>query len=419
MQDEASGDSSLVRNEKWILAAIFGVQIVIALIYVFRVPLWLPSDERAHTDYVLSLVRIHQLHPYTLHDGQYEAYQPPLFYMTCAGLFSGLQAVFGPRLAVGYTLRLICAVSGVVLSSSVWALIRNRLNDRRLALAALATFAWSPIILAITSSFTNDGGLFLWSALTLLVYARFSFQIASIRQALVLGVMLGCGMLIKTTFVPLVAALLIAECLRGQLSRSLRLSIVTLAVMSLVLAPWLTWNWQHYHAFTGVQRHLSESHSDGPTGMSFSAIRSTIAYHFIPSEFWFNQITVRWIVKLGCTIMFTIGLVAAAVAFVKAIRQRDAARVYSFSALYYIVCVGTWMFFAVFLILLPVRDFFGSYFAFSIFLNMGIADRRFLVARLKAWRYAVAPAFMLLLNIWLITCEMHNLRNLWFCPKLL
>jgi hypothetical protein len=54
-------------------------QCLVGYFYVFKVPLWMPSDERAHMRYVIDLAHSGTLHVMEVGDASYETHQPPRF----------------------------------------------------------------------------------------------------------------------------------------------------------------------------------------------------------------------------------------------------------------------------------------------------------------------------------------------------
>ncbi|HET9690953.1 MAG TPA: glycosyltransferase family 39 protein [Acidimicrobiales bacterium] len=185
---------------------------------------------------------------------QYEAVQPPAYYVLAQPLF--WLGRLGGDLGAVYALRLfdLCLV--------VAALPLTYLLARRLAPGAPRAWLLAPLILAglqITTSqyvlVSNDPALVPLGAACLLVALRAARR-PGVRAGALLGALVGATLLTKAAaalVVPAVVLVLVAEGRdRGQHRSRLAATVLVAAAVAVALQlPWLAFNLDHYGALSG------------------------------------------------------------------------------------------------------------------------------------------------------------------------
>lgn len=240
--------------------AVFGITLGAALLLRLACVVALPfgpvvvrgleglNDEPAHFAYVRHLVEHrsfpvqtrHVAEPGAFERADFEFYQPPLYYLTCAPLV----AVAGEGAGI-LMCRAVSMLSGL-LSLVVLAGILARLglgpSARR---AGVAFVALLPVHVYFTSLVSNDGPCWLFALLiTRELLARVQGE-ASAAIDLRLGVLLGLGMLTKSAIAVFYPATLLVYALvarRGAGGHALRGALTALAVSALIAGAWYVRN---------------------------------------------------------------------------------------------------------------------------------------------------------------------------------
>jgi hypothetical protein len=203
-------------------------------------PLW-GFDGPAHLEYVRSVLEHHHL---PLADEGWEMYQPPLYYLFCAGLLrlTGHTVVDAGALT---WLHGLGWAAGLLQCGSVLAALRLLFAERlRPLLAGLCLAVFLPVQLYMFEYISNEGlhaalcSLALWLALRIL-----RRDDLSIRSHTILGAVLGLAMLAK--FSALVTWAVIAAVLAGRLAargirepRAYVRTVGTLTLAALLVCGW-------------------------------------------------------------------------------------------------------------------------------------------------------------------------------------
>ncbi|MCS6860011.1 MAG: hypothetical protein NZT92_06805 [Abditibacteriales bacterium] len=227
--------------------------LVMAALYVARVPMWTQPDEGVHLGYVRYLVQ-HRKFPIFGGNkaGQlYEAHQPPLYYLLCtpAYLVTGAHRLKEREIIVAYLCRGVSALCGLGVVWLVGIVARSLFpSDKLLPLVAMGFAALLPMHLHVSASIGNDALAGLLCAATMAW--MFSLRDAGSRftvdrplpEAAIAGALSGLALLSKSSclfLLPLVAAFYF---LRGRAMRdtryAMRLSSVAVVVALLVVSPW-------------------------------------------------------------------------------------------------------------------------------------------------------------------------------------
>jgi len=241
------------RTPRWALPAIIGVYVALGVGLAFMQPMDLgdgeratmrlsPPDESAHVVYFEELTTTWRLPLFTSGTGNYEAHQPPLYYLALAPLY--LAAAGVGKAAAVLALRLAGVALGAVSIVLVWRLALLAFAAQPLpAVVATAIAALWPARLLACASAGNDPAAELTSLLALLALCRLTQTRAARRDVFVAGLLVGVAMLVKSSALPLVLAGLAAVYLSGRRARTpdrelLLAFAVFLAGVALLFGPW-------------------------------------------------------------------------------------------------------------------------------------------------------------------------------------
>lgn len=282
--------SGTSRNHRTILAVIVVTYLFTATLYALYTPRWQAPDEPAHYNYVQELVTrgtFPVLQPgdydaayqarvvtsrfdpqYSIAPFRYEFHQPPLYYLLALPVYTLTRGAVLP-------LRLMSVLIGAVLVVVVYALGRRVFPQvPAIALGAAAFTAFLPMHVAMLAAVNNDGLAELLIALLLLLSVQLvqlpdpdPRQPAVRRRWLGLGLILGLGLVTKSTvytMIPVVLLVLLATAWRVRslapqsLPAALGRSILWMGLPALLIAlPWWLRNLAVYGGtdFLGLQRH--------------------------------------------------------------------------------------------------------------------------------------------------------------------
>ena len=211
------------RLAKGLLGIILLAYVAIALQYAARTPDWQTPDEPAHYNYIRYIVENGALPALEFGDYdqayleqftnpantpgmpidplRYEFHQPPLYYLLAAPVYS---LTGGNLLAM----RMLSVALGGALIVVTYLIVREIEPDRpELALGTAAFIAFVPQHVAMMASVNNDSLAELLLALILLQTFRVMKvkeerelkELKELKELLVLGVLLGLGLITKTT----------------------------------------------------------------------------------------------------------------------------------------------------------------------------------------------------------------------------
>jgi len=226
------------------LAAIILVHLMLGIGFWMHTPYGAAPDEKYHGVYVRHLAdewRLPVFSPENRDD--YEAHQPPLYYALGVPFY-----LIGGDIGV----RALSLVLGALSILAVFAAVRTLLPDReRTAIACAGSVALLPMHLALSSSVANDILAELIFGLALLLMTRMLVSGPNTRASATLGLVLGLGLLSKTTCILLFPAALLVYLIlwrRGTLraSRAVTQSALMLGVSLAVGGWWLVRNGMLY-----------------------------------------------------------------------------------------------------------------------------------------------------------------------------
>jgi len=181
-----------------VLPLLVALYCVLTLLLIMRVPVGAAPDELAHLEYVKHLATQSTLPVFKTVGGSdpgYEFHQPPLYYAVCAPLWQAAGERGGPHFC--RLVSLLCgALTLVLLWRAVAALFPNKSNLPPLATGFAALW---PLHQGVGASAGNDALAGLICAAIFAVIARASNRAWQTRDAILLGILTGLGLLTKTT----------------------------------------------------------------------------------------------------------------------------------------------------------------------------------------------------------------------------
>jgi 4-amino-4-deoxy-L-arabinose transferase-like glycosyltransferase len=223
---------------KW-LVLLVALHVILALVYWHYTPYGAPPDEGVHGNYVHALVRDKALAVFDPSDrANYEAHQPPLYYVMAVPFYLVGRALDLPD--PGIVVRLLSLILGAAAIVVGYRAVLRAFDDEKVALGAAGFIALLPTHVMLSSSVSNDILAELVFGLALLVVAGIVVDGSSWKRTTALGVVLGAGLLAKTTCVLLFPMALLAYALmwrRGK-GRSIVLHAAVLAGLSVIIGGW-------------------------------------------------------------------------------------------------------------------------------------------------------------------------------------
>ena len=249
------------RRKVSILALIILVYLVLGVIYATQTPKWEVPDEPAHYNYVKSLAESHRFpvlevgdypHEYleeikaakfpdhmSIDPIRYESHQPPLYYLLAAPIYR-LTLSLSLRAQV-VVLRLLSLAFGGGLLVVCYLTVKDVFpGDEVLALATTGLVATIPMHIAMSAAINNDTLAELILALILLVLVKLQKEGLTRQRGMALGLLLGLGLLTKsTTYLAFPLVLLAVFTSEGYR----RDSAVRLIAVSFGLALAISWWW--------------------------------------------------------------------------------------------------------------------------------------------------------------------------------
>ncbi|MCX7597476.1 MAG: glycosyltransferase family 39 protein, partial [Armatimonadetes bacterium] len=168
-----------------------------------------PPDESAHVAYFEELRSTRRLPVLKSGTGNYEAHQPPLYYLIATPVYSAFLGL-GKREAVLAVRFLNVLLGGVsVLLIARLAIVAFPGNGYFVRLATMLGASWPARLLACSAA-NNDALVELTCLLALVWLARVATQPSSPKDALVAGMLVAVAMLSKSSALPLVPVGLLA-----------------------------------------------------------------------------------------------------------------------------------------------------------------------------------------------------------------
>lgn len=320
--------------------------LVLGVVTVARFHIWAPVDERAHYAYVQSLAEDHRLPLiYDLVSPQvqaitdrtwprpsrtdrrtigiagrnYEAFEPPLYYVVAAPAF----LVTGDYLRKVRVLRVFDSVLVAVAVWLLWRLSAHVAPRVRLLgfAAALTVLLWPGVLVRSVTVSPTPLELVVTTALLIALW-RLVFT-GERRMLLASGALLGVCLLTKPTLAWLAPLVVVAFAVDWAARRDTLRTVLALALPVAMLAPWLAFNYRHYHALTAAAAARAQQRPFlNPGNVRYGvddAVSRTghLLDGVLPAE-WYGQLHVGW-VRVAVTVVGALlfgGALVVAVAIV-------------------------------------------------------------------------------------------------------
>lgn len=403
------------------ISGVIFLQIAFGIAYATKVPLWMPSDERAHFAYVKDVMKTGQMHVFDPRDGQYEAIQPPLFYFVDAFLCKTVVPNDDIRSQTIF-LRFVGLAFFVATSIIVFGIFTVSKENNVLGLSAGACYALSPVMLGILTTVINDSLYFLLAALVFYFLARLPSGPPKLSSCAIVGLISGFGMLTKLTFITVVGASALYLLLRAKpagLRRLIQCLLSFSVPVTLLFVPLLIWNLSVYHTLTAygsVAKYLLH----GPLKLDHlgSFFLGTVAYHLIPSEFWLNQIQTPGFLK---TIILLVVLLAPFGVLASACSKERLTELTKLCFLSHPAAMLFWLVIISTTSIDPVRIYFGTYFGFCYFAAVGFfySLKRWLPSsKVRNYVCLSLPILFVAINVYLLCVQVPNLTDGGLLPPL-
>jgi 4-amino-4-deoxy-L-arabinose transferase-like glycosyltransferase len=263
-----------------ILAIIVGVGAALSAGYAQGVPPWNAPDEPAHYNYVRHIATTGQLPELKQGDWDapllerlksakfprsesvdsiaYESHQPPLFYLMATPVYNA--TAHAPLLDRVHALRLLSVALAAATVVLGFLAVRTIFPEELpLQLAVAGFIAFLPMRSAVSGSVSNDALAEMVANLLLLMMLWIMSTGLRARQALLLGVLMGVGLLTKTTvygYLPLALGVALLYPV-GRSGSRWRLPALSLLVAGAVSCCWFVRNGliYGYTDIFGLQRH--------------------------------------------------------------------------------------------------------------------------------------------------------------------
>lgn len=207
-------------------------------------------DERQHANYIRHLMDgegFPVLKPGSADLGEtYQSHQPPAYYLL-ASAWSGALGANPVTEADGLKVRLLSIAIGALTVLGVYCAGLWGYGRVDVALAGTAIMGLMPMFIALNASVSNDGLLFCICTWTLALLGRALREKWSLAFGLLVGLLIGAGILTKTTAVALLPTAFLAIYLAHR-KKAVPVSIwaVTLVLPLVIAAPWLLRNQSLY-----------------------------------------------------------------------------------------------------------------------------------------------------------------------------
>lgn len=257
---------------KTILIAILGLHFLLAGVYWHYTPYGVPPDERAHGRYLVWLEATHELPVMGEADPEYyESHQPPLYYILGMPLYdTSIPHGFIPDAT---RVRLLSMILGALSILVIYRAVMAAFGDDRLALGAAGFTAFLPTHVMLSSMVSNDilAELIFGLALLLMVSKP------SMWNTLALGVVLGLGLVTKTTCLLLFPAAILAFILVQR--RPIKHVAAIFGISLIIGGWWLARNQILYGDFLAMKQFMQAfEHTAKPAYW--------LSHGFTPAMYW-------------------------------------------------------------------------------------------------------------------------------------
>ena len=374
-------------SSKTILVAILCLHFLLAGVYWHFTPYGAPPDEGPHGRYVETLITTHDLPVFQASDrDNYEAHQPPLYYALALPFYLLNQQM----------VRLLSMILGALSILVIYRAVKVALGDERLALGAAGFVALLPTHVMLSSMVGNDilAELIFGLALLLMVSRP------SIGNAIALGVVLGLGLLTKTTCTLLFPAAILAFIFVQR--RSIKHVVGIFGISLLVGGWWLVRNQMLYGDFLAMKQFVQAfQHTAKPEYWLSHGLTPAMYWLLVGvwtfASFWgvfghMNQFMPTWVyVALGAL------TASVKVGWLKDLRRMPARRILLLYSAVIVLVVLAFIQFNTRFFQAQGRYLYPAILPISVFWVLGI--RSLLPKRIHSWTPYIAMAIPLATQI--------------------
>jgi hypothetical protein len=224
-----------------ILVGILIIALGFRLLMIMMIPLWQGPDEAAHVEYVRYIVDRHALPTVaeSATESTYEYYQPPLYYITMAFLwFATPDSPVEIQVRFFRVMNALLSLISLVASFHLARIVVPGAVEVRLAVVAFMAFL--PTYVGNSSTLNNDVMSYAFASVGFLLFAGIvRSRTIRLRSAVMLGLVVGLGLLTKTTLLPVAGAMVLGLWVVESSRRTRAIGIaVFLLMLAVTAAPW-------------------------------------------------------------------------------------------------------------------------------------------------------------------------------------
>lgn len=243
------------------LAAIVIAGLLCRLAYTFFTPAFYAPDEHSHFNYVRYLSEHGAFPVQTTKMGdpanEWEYFQPPLYYLLLVPVYRTAEILFHSQIATIFALRLVSILLWLTTLrlAALW-LRQLEIKDDLLRISTLSLICLLPTYTFISAVINNDNLLVpIGGAILYLLARNEQTSKAAVADALLLGLLLGLGLLVKQSALLLALAIFLVPTIDLLRNRKTPLGAIwraalPLSIAALIYLPWALRNWRVYGTFT-------------------------------------------------------------------------------------------------------------------------------------------------------------------------
>ncbi|MDI6827182.1 MAG: hypothetical protein QME62_01715 [Armatimonadota bacterium] len=230
-------------NRQWkgrlYILGIIVLHILLGALYWYYTPYGASPDESAHGIYIRKIAIEHRLPIFSADDSKnYEAHQPPLYYVLGALFYMAAKMLGSENPAAAA--RLLSLILGTFSIFIIYRTITVFPENEGLAVACAGFVAFLPMHLTLSVSVSNDMLTELLFGASLLSMTRILAFGSNGRNTIILGLLLGLGLLTKTTCILLFPLATLAYLFSWRIEGKSRvlLQLISTLGIGFVLGGW-------------------------------------------------------------------------------------------------------------------------------------------------------------------------------------
>ena len=261
------------KNARFVLAAIVLLHAILALLFAVNTPFraegvvqYLPRnpqtglrevvkdigapDERQHTNYVRRIATGQGFPVFDAKDPDFyetfQSHQPPLYYVLAAGwskafapgISESPENRFRVNPAAGVGLRCLNVLFGSLTLFGIFLIGLWGHGSEKVGLIAAGFAGSMPMFCALSGAVSNDPLLFGLCTFCVAMFAKNAKDGWNIRSTALIGVLIGCALITKTTALALWPTLAVTVFVSRDRNRALQLGALAFGISVIVAAPW-------------------------------------------------------------------------------------------------------------------------------------------------------------------------------------